>query len=70
MDQRFLDYCDTLGWPVHVWTVNDPDEMVRLLDLGVGGLMSDETQRLKALLEHRGQWSEALPAIGSGAMTL
>ena len=68
IDQRFLDYCDTLGWPVHVWTVNDPDEMVRLLDLGVGGLMSDETQRLKALLEHRGQWSEALPAIGSGVL--
>ncbi len=57
IDQRFLDYCDTLGWPVHVWTVNDLDEMVWLLDMGVNGLMSDETQRLKALLEHRGQWT-------------
>ena len=56
-DKRFLDYCDRLGWPVHVWTVNDPDEMVRLLDIGVSGLMTDQAQRLKALLEHRGQWT-------------
>ena len=58
IDKRFLDYCDRLGWPVHVWTVNDPDEMVRLLDMGVSGLMTDQAQRLKALLEHRGNGPE------------
>ena len=45
------------GLQVHVWTVNDADEMRSLLDLGVDGIMTDRADVLKAVLGERGQWT-------------
>ena len=41
---------------MHVWTIDDPDEMRTLIDRGVDGLMTDRTDILKAVLTEGGQW--------------
>jgi glycerophosphoryl diester phosphodiesterase len=39
-----------LGFEMFVWTINDLDEMARLLSLGADGIISDYPGRLRALL--------------------
>ena len=46
------------GRHVHVWTIDDAEEMHLLLDRGVDGLFTDRTDILKAVLTERGQWRQ------------
>ena len=42
VDRAFVNAAHDRNLPVHVWTINDPDEMDRLLELGIDGIVSDE----------------------------
>lgn len=50
---RFVRRAHRDGLGVHVWTVNRPDRMRALLDLGVDGLISDAPGRARRILEER-----------------
>ncbi|MDQ3738912.1 MAG: glycerophosphodiester phosphodiesterase [Actinomycetota bacterium] len=55
---RLLRRAHAGGIAVHVWTIDDADEMHRLLDLGVGGVLTDRPGVLKDVLTERGEWHE------------
>lgn len=55
-DERFVRRAHRAGLQVHVWTIDDPDEIKFLLDLGVDGIMTDRPATLKEVLQERGEW--------------
>ena len=54
VDARFVDFAHRLGTAVHVWTIDDPAVMHRLLDLGVDGIMTDRPRVLRDVFAERG----------------
>jgi glycerophosphoryl diester phosphodiesterase len=51
VDPAFLAAARDLGKWVNVWTVDDPDDMRRCIDEGVGGVMTDRPDLLRAVLD-------------------
>lgn len=62
VDKPFVRAAERAGVEVHVWTIDDPAEMRRLLDLGVHGLVSDRPDLLRDVLRQRGVWRFTPPA--------
>ncbi|WP_427893070.1 glycerophosphodiester phosphodiesterase [Kribbella sp. GL6] len=51
-----IERAHSRGKQVHVWTVDDADDIRRLLDAGVDGIITDRTDVLRDVLIERGQW--------------
>jgi glycerophosphoryl diester phosphodiesterase len=60
----FVRRAHALGLDVHVWTINDRADMIRFLDLGADGIMTDDIETLRDVLIERGQWH---PRVSSDA---
>ncbi len=56
---RLVERAHALDKHVHVWTVDEADEMRELVALGVDGLMTDRTDVLKSVLVEDGRWRES-----------
>ncbi|SSC25833.1 Glycerophosphodiester phosphodiesterase, partial [Klenkia terrae] len=59
VDERFVAAAHERGLQVHVWTVDDPVEVDRLLDLGVDGILTDRPTMLREVFTRRGVWGPA-----------
>lgn len=57
LDERYVRRAHKAGLKAIVWTIDEPDEMRRLLDIGVDGILTDEPAALKSVLEERGVWA-------------
>lgn len=55
--RRMIDRLHAAGVEVHVWTVNDPDRMRELLDLGVDGIVTDRADLALAVVASRSEVS-------------
>ena len=49
--RRLVDAAANRGVPIHAWTVNDPDQLVRLLDRGVANVITDDPVAMRSRLE-------------------
>lgn len=54
VDERFVAAAHRAGLQVHVWTVDEADDMHRLLDLGVDGLITDRADTALEVTSARG----------------
>ncbi len=54
VDQPFVDVAHESGLAVHVWTIEEEDEMERLCGLGVDGIITDRPTALVQVLDRLG----------------
>lgn len=47
---RFVSFAKSAGLELHYWTINEPEEMLRLASIGASGIVSDRCDVAKATL--------------------
>jgi len=66
VDERFVSAAHDADLAVHVWTVNDPEVMESLVDLGVDGIITDRPSVLVPVLERTGTaWDGKIRSAGT-----
>jgi glycerophosphoryl diester phosphodiesterase len=58
-NRRFVHRAHARGKKVYVWTVNDPVQMFRMLNLGIDGLITDKPAVARWVIERRARMSAA-----------
>jgi glycerophosphoryl diester phosphodiesterase len=48
---KFIKNAQEYGYKIHVWTINEKEEMRMLLNMGVDGIFTDDPIKLKEVLE-------------------
>ena len=66
VDQAFVDRAHNDGFGVHVWTIDDEDDMNQLFDWGVDGIMSAQPMRLEKVMCERNEPRPKLPKDTGG----
>ncbi len=56
VNESFVRMAHRYGAEVHVWTIDDADQMRLLLDTGVDGIVTDRPDLLRSVLLERGAW--------------
>lgn len=52
-----IDTVHSAGKRLHIWTIDEPAKMERLIDIGVDGIFTDRIDLLKDVLVARGLWT-------------
>lgn len=53
LDQNTVDELHLAGFRVYPWTVNDPEDIQRMIDLGTDGIFCDYPDRVKAVINRQ-----------------
>ena len=61
MTRRFVEAAHAAGVRVDAWTINETEEMRRLLDLGVDVIMTDRPGALADVLQRRAEAPQLTP---------
>ncbi len=51
VSEKSIKRAHQLGFKIHVWTINNEKDMIRLLKLGVDGIFTDNAPLLKSILK-------------------
>jgi glycerophosphoryl diester phosphodiesterase len=55
VDEQYMAWAKRKGYRVNAWTVNDPDDVRRCLDLGVDSIITDRPDLALAIRD--GSWA-------------